>query len=178
MAETEGGQKVKPTRVLTLALHAVAVAIAAYILVRVMIGAGWALPISQLNLVLTVPAIALINLGLVWPILRYKKALADYMLQVSKRRPRRPDSFYAMRVLLIAKSSAIAGAWFTGWHVGVLVVQLTATTPNSLVWREAFGAIGSVLLVVAALIAERGCRLPDDGEDAATEKQPSGPVSV
>ena len=34
---------------------AVAVAIAAYVLVRLMIGAGWALPVSQLNLVLTIP---------------------------------------------------------------------------------------------------------------------------
>ncbi|MEY4742658.1 MAG: hypothetical protein RL672_1408 [Actinomycetota bacterium] len=171
----------KPTRIATLVLHAVAVAIAAYVLVRLMIGAGWALPVSQLNLVLTIPAIALINLGLVWPILRYKKALADYLLRVSRKRPRRPDSFYAMRVLLIAKSSAIAGAWFLGWHVGVLIVQLTATNPNALIWREAFGALGSLLLVVAALIAERGCRLPD-GDVAADatplEKQPSGPVSV
>jgi hypothetical protein len=51
------------------------------------------------------------------------------------------------------------------------------------VWREAFGGIGSVLLVVAALIAERSCRLPDDGDDkkqagSVAEPKPAGPISA
>lgn len=158
----------KPTRILTLVLNAIGAAVVAFILVRLMVGAGFAIPVSGINLLLTMPAIGIIDLALVWPILRYKKALADYMMGVTKRRPKRPEPFYAVRVMLISKASAVAGSWFLGWHIGVVAVQLSTNEVTDSVWLESFGALGALLLVVAALIAERGCRLPDDGDDAAT----------
>ncbi|MDE2386806.1 MAG: DUF3180 domain-containing protein [Actinomycetales bacterium] len=166
----------KPTRILTLALNAVGAAVVAFIVVRLMVGAGFAIPVSGVNLLLTMPAIGIIDLALVWPILRYKKALADYLMGVTKRRPKRPEPFYAVRVMLISKASAIAGAWFLGWHIGVVAVQLTTNEVTDAVWLESFGALGALLLVVAALVAERGCRLPDDGDDsvAAESTKPVG----
>ena len=168
----------KPTRILTLALNTVGAAIIGFIVVRLMVGAGFAIPVSGINLLLTMPAIGIINLALVWPILSYKKALADYLLAVTARRPKRPEPFYAVRVVLIAKASAVAGSWFLGWHLGVVAVQLTTNEVTESVWVEGSGALGALLLVTAALIAERGCRLPDDGDDAATagETKKVGPA--
>lgn len=173
----------KPTKISTLVANAVATTGIAYLVVTLMVGAGYAVPVSGINLVLTMPAIGLVNLVLVLPIMRYKKALADFMMGVGGRRPRRPEPFYAVRVLTIAKASALAGAWFAGWHLGVVAVQLTNQELTEAVWREAFGGIGSVLLVVAALIAERICRLPDDGDDKKSagqpaEPKPTGPISA
>ena len=173
----------KPTRILTLVWNTVATTILAAIIVYALIGAGLAVPVSGINLLLTMPAIAIIDLALVWPILRYKKGLADYLLGVNPKRPKRPEPFYAVRVLLISKSSAIAGAWFLGWHVGVVIVQLNTGGLTDSVWRQVFGAVGSLLLIVAGLISERGCRLPDDGDDQASELgakgvgvKPAGPA--
>lgn len=168
----------KPTRILTLALNAIGAGVLAFIAVRLLVGAGFAIPVSGINLLLTMPAIGIIDLALVWPILRYKKALADYLLGLNKRRPKRPEPFYAVRVVLISKASAVAGAWFLGWHLGVMAVQLTTNEVTDAVWLEGFGALGALLLVIAALVAERGCRLPDDGDDTAVggEAKKVGPT--
>ena len=174
----------KPTRVRVLLINAVATVAIAYLVVRLLVGAGLAVPVSGINLILTLPVIGIVDLLLVLPIMRYKKALADYLMGVSKQRPRRPEPFYAVRVLMIAKASSLAGAWFAGWHLGVIIVQLTSHDFNDSVWRETFGAVGSVLLVVAAIIAEHACRLPDDGDDKSgvtsgkVETANPGPISA
>lgn len=172
----------KPTRIWMLVWNTLGAAILAALVVYLLIGAGLAVPVSGLNLLLTLPAIALIDIALVWPIMRYKKALADFMLGVNAKRPKRPEPFYAVRVLMISKSSALAGAWFLGWHLGVVFVQLGTSGFNESVAREALGAFGSLLLTIAGVIAERGCRLPDDGDDkagdAATNSVPPRPAST
>lgn len=173
----------KPTKISVLVINAIATVVVAYVVVTLMVGSGFAVPVSGINLVLTLPAIGLVNLLLVLPIMRYKKALADYLMGVGVRRPKRPEPFYAVRVLTIAKASALAGAWFAGWHVGVVLVQLTNQEVTESVWREGLGGIGSVLLVVAALIAERTCRLPDDGDETkhagqTVDPKPAGPISA
>ena len=168
----------KPTRVRVLLINAVATVAIAYLVVRLLVGAGLPVPVSGINLILTLPVIGIVDLLLVLPIMRYKKALADYLMGVSKQRPRRPEPFYAVRVLMIAKASSLAGAWFAGWHLGVIIVQLTSHDFNDSVWRETFGAVGSVLLVVAAIIAERACRLPDDGDDKSGAERSTGKVET
>jgi hypothetical protein len=173
----------KPTKIRVLLLNAAVTVIVGFLTARLMVSGGFAAPVSGINLVLTMPAIGLVDLLLVLPILRYKKALADYLMNVAKQRPRRPEPFYAVRVLMIAKASSLAGAWFAGWHVGVVILQLTNHGINDSVLREGFGGLGAVLLVIAAVIAERSCRLPDDGDDKAKDAKPvepvaSGPISA
>lgn len=164
----------KPTKLSNLAWNAVAAAVLSFIAVRLMIGNGYAVPVSGINLLITMPGIGLVNLALALPILRYKRALADHLMGVGKSRPRRPEPFYAVRVLMIAKASALAGAWFFGWHLGVLVVQLTTNEISDSVGQEASGLLGALLLVVAAIVAERSCRLPDDGDKPETQSSPQG----
>ena len=52
---------------------------------------------------------------------------------------------------------------FASWHLGVVVFQLSgAVVVQGLVLQNAFGFIASVLLVIAALVTEQICRLPQD----------------
>ena len=62
----------KPTRIWLLVWNTLGAAILAALVVYLLIGAGLAVPVSGLNLLLTLPAIALIDIALVWPIMRYK----------------------------------------------------------------------------------------------------------
>jgi len=95
------------------------------------------------------------------PIWRYRSALK----QKSTQRPKRVDPFYAVRVLLLAKASALAGVLFASWHLGVVIFTLSgAVVVQSLVLQNSFGFIASVMLIVAALITEQICRLPQDSD--------------
>ncbi|MGA8113455.1 MAG: DUF3180 domain-containing protein [Actinocatenispora sp.] len=77
------------------------------------------------------------------------------------------------RYVLVAKASATAGALFAGLYGGALLWvvryrdQLAAAGDD--VAPAAAGALGSIVLVVAALLLERACRVPhrpeDDDED-------------
>jgi succinate dehydrogenase hydrophobic anchor subunit len=65
--------------------------------------------------------------------------------------------------LLLAKASSLAGVLFASWHLGVVIFQLSgAVVVQGLVLQNVFGFVASVMLVVAALITEQICRLPQD----------------
>lgn len=79
------------------------------------------------------------------------------------------DSFYATRVLALAKASSLAGALVVGLGLGLSLDLLirSSTTTGDLVARD-LAALGSaVLLLAAGLIAEFLCRVPprDDDDD-------------
>jgi cytochrome c oxidase assembly factor CtaG len=110
---------------------------------------------------ITLAAISAVLLVLSIPIWRYRSALK----QKSAQRPKRVDPFYAVRVLLLAKASALAGVLFASWHLGVVIFTLSgAVVVQSLVLQNSFGFIASVMLIVAALITEQICRLPQDAD--------------
>lgn len=88
------------------------------------------------------------------------------------RAPRRPggriDPFYAIRVVLFAKASALAGAWFGGLAIGLMLFLLFRAVPSDAAVLPVFGVFGgAVLLVVGGLVAEQLCRLPppDSSDD-------------
>jgi hypothetical protein len=156
----------RPTRIWQLGAIAAAAAIVAAVLAKLLVLRG--LPILELprSLLLTLPSIAIVLAIFGWPMLRYRRALKDFADKKTKQRPKRPDSFYAVRVLLLAKAAAIAGALFFGWLLGVVLVQLGSPVA---VWQKLVsntaGAVGSLVLVVVALLVERACRLPDDADN-------------
>lgn len=81
------------------------------------------------------------------------------------RAPRRPggriDPFYAIRVVLFAKASSLAGALFGGVAVGLMLFLLFRAVPSDSAVLPVFAVFGgAVLLVVGGLIAEQLCRLP------------------
>jgi hypothetical protein len=70
-----------------------------------------------------------------------------------------------VRVALLAKSTAIAGAFFSGWHAGVLIALLSSPAPTaSLLWRAILAVVGSIAMVVCGLVVERACKVPPDAK--------------
>ena len=151
----------KPTKLSLLLLISLPTTIAAFFVASFMVGRGLQVPVSPTNLLITLAAISLVLLGLSIPIWRYRTALK----QSSTQRPKRVDPFYAVRVLLLAKASSLAGVLFASWHLGVVLFQLSgAVVVQGLVLQNAFGFIASVMLIAAALITEQICRLPQDSD--------------
>ncbi|WBU37554.1 DUF3180 domain-containing protein [Homoserinibacter sp. YIM 151385] len=88
-----------------------------------------------------------------------------------ERRRRRVDPFYATRVVVLAKASALGGALLTGAAVGILAWLLTRSVlagVGSTVMAAA-AAVGALLLLVAGLVAEHLCTVPPDDDE------PGGP---
>lgn len=77
------------------------------------------------------------------------------------------DPFYAVRVAVLAKASALTGAILLGAGVGILIILFgRPVLPD---WSLLIPAVGlgvcSLLLVIAGLIAEWMCVLPPDDPD-------------
>ncbi len=151
----------KPTKLSLLLLISLPTTVAAFFAASFMVGRGLQVPVSPINLLITLAAIAAVLLALSIPIWRYRNALK----QSSTQRPKRVDPFYAVRVLLLAKASSLAGVLFASWHLGVVLFQLSgAVVVQGLVLQNALGFIASLMLIAAALITEQICRLPQDSD--------------
>jgi polyferredoxin len=149
----------KLTKLRFLFLLALISSVAGYFVAAFLVGRGFQVPVSAVNLILTLGAIGVVLLGLAIPIWRYRSALK----QQSGKRPKRVDPFYAVRVLLLAKASAIAGSLFAGWHLGVVGFQLLSpVVVQVLVLQNALGFFASFALVASAFVTEQICRLPND----------------
>lgn len=156
----------KPTKLSMLVLISLPATIAAFFVASFMVGRGLQVPVSPANLLITLAAISAVLLALSIPIWRYRSALK----QKSTQRPKRVDPFYAVRVLLLAKASSLAGVLFASWHLGVVVFQISgAVVVQNLILQNALGFLASFLLVIAALITEQICRLPQD-QDPDTDQ--------
>jgi len=127
---------------------------------------GYHVPVSGVSLSISIFLATIILLAMAWPIYRYKRQLkkvleANANQQVAKPLP--VDPFYAVKVLLLARATGITAAIFFGWHVGVIIRQLTTTvivrenvTPNIV------AGIASLVLLAAAFIVIEICKLPND----------------
>ena len=160
----------KTTKFSLVGLVAAFASVAAVALARVLISNGMPLPEMPRSLLITLPSIAIVLLALAYPIFKYRRALrarTETKAGDKVRSPavKRPDSFYAVRVLLLAKAATLSGALFFGWFVGLVLVQLMAPIP---VFERAganlFGVGGAALMIVSGLVVERICRLPEDSD--------------
>lgn len=88
-----------------------------------------------------------------------------------ERRPRAGplNPLLVARFAVLAKASSLAGSIFAGAYAGVAAWalseqdRLTAAAQN--VAPSIAGVVGGVALVVAALLLERACRVPEPPED-------------
>jgi len=161
----------KPTKASLVLVVVTGVTVLSFLAVRLMVSNGMAVPVSPTNLIVTLAAIALILLGLSVPIWRYKASLTQY---TKGPRPKRVDPFYAVRVVLLAKASAITGSGFVGWHLGAMIAQLSLPVSfTAALVQNSFGLVASVVLTVAAIVAEQICRLPDEPKDNQTDQMVS-----
>lgn len=166
----------KQTRILPLVLAAIVTAVGSFSVVRIMVSAGAQVPVSQLSLILTLVSIGVVVLVLAVPMIRYRRALAAALVAKNQIQPKRVDPFYAYRLLLLAKATAISGTLFLGWHFGVLAFQLASpVVAAALLPQSIGGCIASLFMTVAGLIVERICKLPDsERADAPKGAAPSG----
>ncbi len=86
----------------------------------------------------------------------------------------RVDPFYATRVVVLAKASAISGALLAGGAAGFVVFLLTRSLPPvGSIGSAIVTFVGASVLMVCGLIAEQMCRLPPDEGDEKREKKPA-----
>ena len=150
----------KPTKSKLVLIIVFGAAVFSFLAVRFLVSNGFPVPTSPTNLLVTLAAIALILAGLTIPIWLYKQSLTQY---TKGPRPKRVDPFYAVRVLLLAKASVLAGAGFVGWHVGTVIAQLSLPVSfTAALVQNSFGLAASLILTVAAAVSEQICRLPED----------------
>jgi len=77
------------------------------------------------------------------------------------------DSFYATRVLALAKASSLAGSLVVGLGLGLALDLLirSSTTTGDVVARDLSTLGSAILLLAGGLIAEFLCRVPPQDDD-------------
>lgn len=143
----------------------------AYVLVKLLLQNGASIPVATPTVLISLPAIAVIETLIAIPIFRYRSELQKFAK--TGVRPKRIDPFYAMRVVVLAKATSIAGALFLGASLGLIFSQLSQPVVPDSIWRNAAALLESILLIVVALVIERACKLPDDGERASSANDKS-----
>ena len=67
-------------------------------------------------------------------------------------------------------NSSVASAAIAGFHVGLVILQLSTPVVSTGVWLNIAGVTGSLLAMVVALVVERICRIPDGGVENGTNE--------
>jgi hypothetical protein len=116
---------------------------------------GFSYPVSPNTLLATLPFIGVAIYFLSLPIFRYRKALE----RAEPKPVERPNPFYAVRVLVLARAIILTAAGFFGWHLGGLVWLFTfSNAPSQLVTPALIGLAGSLIMLLAGYLAEFNCR--------------------
>lgn len=169
----------KPTSIMSLVAWLVSATTAGYLLPQLIISNGGSIPISPWNIIVTLPLIGIVLVLMAIPMFKYRAALREQKKQSavstvqSTTRPKRLNPFYAVRLVLLAKSIAISGSIFSGWHLGLVWLQLTQPIVPTSTFQNALGLIGAVLMTVCAIIVERICKITDDLPDTNTVAEPA-----
>jgi len=81
------------------------------------------------------------------------------------------NPFYAVRLVMLAKATAIAGALFAGWQLGVIWFQISSPVTPGSVWQNFAALVANIVMIVIALVIERICRITEDAGDAEATNQ-------
>jgi hypothetical protein len=154
---------VKRTSPVTLVLLAVLGGVVGAFLETALTAGGRPIIVPPLTLAIALAAIGGIVISLAVPIRRLTRGKAKGPI----------DPFYATRVLMLAKASALCGALLTGFGIGIGIYLLTRSVlqVNS-VGLAVATIVGSAVLLAAGLIAEHMCTIPpgDDDDDDPGKK--------
>ncbi|BAU33506.1 DUF3180 family protein [Microcella alkaliphila] len=139
---------------------AIAGAIVGFAADTLLAGQGRPVFVPPVSLAIALVLIAAALLAGAWPV---RRAAAG---------ERRIDPFYATRIVVLAKASALGGALLAGACAGILIYLLSRTVVpvgSALTTGAAF--VGAAVLLACALVAEHFCSVPppsdDDDADAA-----------
>lgn len=147
----------KPTSALTVVSSVIAGGVALWGIQSLLIAAGQAAIAPPWTWAGVLAVLGGVMVSLAWPIRRRI---------VEPQRHALIDPFYATRVLLLAKASAIAGGIFAGGAAGLAIVVFSrAPAPGGSLWLTVAAVLGAIVLTVGGLIAERWCTLPPDSTE-------------
>ena len=148
------------TRPLPLLIAVLAGVIANYLMNVGLAMRGLAVLVAPVSLAVALALIAILLVAFAWPVRRAAKG------------ERRIDPFFATRVVVLAKASALAGALLAGAAAGILFYLLSrAVVPLGSSLTAGATVVSAVALVIAALVAEHWCSLPpDEPTDDLTEE--------
>jgi translation initiation factor 2 gamma subunit (eIF-2gamma) len=148
---------VRRTSPATLLIAAVLGVISGWLLDEALAGSGNSVLVPPATLAVALAAIGVVLVVLALPIRRVVKG--------TRKEP--VDPFYATRVLMLAKASAITGALLAGASGGVLLFLLSRPVSAGVGSVLPTGATiaGALLLTALALVAEAMCQLPPDDEE-------------
>jgi hypothetical protein len=120
----------------------------------------------EYTLAATLVLLAVVVIGLAIPVRRSTREGSRH----------RVDPFYATRVVILGKASALAGALLSGAGLGFLLeLFVRSGMPSGDAYlRAGLGLAASVTLLVAGLVAEWLCTVPPDDGDA--DASPPGSV--
>jgi hypothetical protein len=102
---------------------------------------------------------------------------AWYMYDRVHRKRRRVDGLTAVRLLALAKASAIVGALVAGVYAGFAlryVPDYDVPDSRERVIRGGVTALTALLVVAGALLLERACKVPRDRDSEAAESPGRG----
>lgn len=146
------------TRWQTLLAIAIAVGAVTHVLTDWWVGRGNA----PLSIPPTVAAVLLLLAGVLFVLGRSVRRF------VQGRRPPM-DPLRAVRILVLAKASALAGAAQLGFFAGLAIVasgQPDAPEARSQAWSAGAAALACLVLVVVALVVEWFCQVPPEDPEA------------
>jgi F0F1-type ATP synthase assembly protein I len=95
-------------------------------------------------------------------------ALAVPVRRATRGNPaHRVDPFYATRVVVLAKASALGGALLSGVGLGLVIeLILRSGDPGTDAYLRVFSVLGGgIALLVGGLVAEWLCTVPKSGDD-------------
>jgi hypothetical protein len=145
------------TRPLTLVVLVVLGAGAGLVLQSVLAALGQPKLRPEFTLAITLVLIAAAAVTLAVPVRRATRGNPAH----------RVDPFYATRVVVLAKASAIGGALLSGAGLGfVIELALRSGDPGGDAFLRVFSVLGGgIALMVGGLVAEALCTVPKDGGD-------------
>jgi len=142
---------VSRTRPLPLLIAALSGLAALYLVNIVLALRGVAVLVPPVSLTVALALIAVLLVAIAWPVRSAAKG------------ERRIDPFFATRVVVLAKASALAGALLAGAAAGILFYLLSrAVVPLGSSLTAGASLVAAMSLVTAALVAEHWCSLPPD----------------
>jgi len=142
---------VNRTRPLPMLVAVLVGLVALYAMNIVLAMRGVAVLVPPVSLAVALALIAVLLIALAWPVRRAAQG------------ERRIDPFFATRVVVLAKASALAGALLAGAAAGILIYLLSrVVVPLGSSLTAGATLVAAVALAVAALVAEHWCALPPD----------------
>jgi len=175
----------KTTKAITLVVSAVLAGVLGSLYGIFQVTHGHALPVASVSTIFTMPGVSIVLALLALPIYRYRRAMINLAKLHSSQNDKNPvagnsrpvplNPFYAVRVLLLAKSIAVTAAVLGGWQAGLVVLQLSTPVISASIWNNIIAFVGCAISVAVGLAVEQICKLPDDPNPPATT-DPAGAV--